>query len=189
MYRLYQYVCRSELLLVMTLLSSCGTPSLRSANIPLSPPTNTSYPGPTIQNPAPYPVSQLPSGEAQPQVSAPTSAGLASSPAPVLGVVVDSHMQVLSVEVSSAAETAGIQAGDYLESIDGIRLDSHMQTVKERIYTAQKDQPMRLTLRRGEMVMDVIVVPFSSSVRSGSRAEPGHLMSTATPVVPPDDYL
>lgn len=39
---------------------------------------------------------------------------------PVLGVVVDRQMQILQVEAGSAAEKAGLKAGDILTGLDGV---------------------------------------------------------------------
>jgi hypothetical protein len=192
MRQLHQYVCRSGLVLVTGLLTMCGTPSLPSANVPLQATNHatdtigTSI-APSIPYPEPYPAPQRPLTDQQAQAAGPTSATL--SPAPVLGVVVDPHRRVLSVDVSSAAETAGIQSGDQLETLDGIPLDSQTQNVKERIRTAREDQSMRLTVRRGATIIEVIVVPFPAHPLSGSTVEPGHPASTPTPVAPTNDYL
>jgi len=49
---------------------------------------------------------------------------MASSPAPVFGVVVDPGLKVVEVEPGSAAEQSGIQPGDKLEELDGKPLTS-----------------------------------------------------------------
>jgi|GEM_PF-1881235 len=47
---------------------------------------------------------------------------LALMPAPELGIVVDEKLMVLDIEPGSAAELAGIQKGDTLESIEDMPL-------------------------------------------------------------------
>jgi hypothetical protein len=118
---------------------------------------------------------------------APTIFG--SLPAPQLGVVVDKHMRVLGVAAYSAAETAGIQPGDILDTLDGISILSHTQTVKDLIRTAQEDQAMHLRLIRNNISLEVIVVPFSSQKRIAPTLEPGQIPPTSTSVAAPDDYL
>jgi len=194
MHQFHQYVCWSGFVLVTGLLTMCGTPSLPSANVPLQATNHatdtigTSI-APSIPYPGPYPAPQRPLTDQQAQAAGSTGATLGSSPAPMLGVVVDPHRRVLSVDVASAAETAGIQPGDQLETLDGIPLDSQIQNVKERIRTAREDQSMRLTAHRGATIIEVIVVPFPAHPLSGPTVEPGHPAPTATPVAPTDDYL
>ena len=65
MHQLHQYVCRSGLVLVIGLHTSCDTPVLPSANLPLEPTNQSTDPGTasalSIAYPAPYPAPQRPS--------------------------------------------------------------------------------------------------------------------------------
>jgi len=118
---------------------------------------------------------------------APTIAILA--PAPTLGVVVNPQMRVLSIDIASPAETAGIQPGDQLETLDRIAFASNIQNVKEHIFGARKDQAMQLRLRRGAMSLEVVVVPVPSYPRSRPTLEASQSVPTASPVAPTDVYL
>jgi hypothetical protein len=74
MRQLHQFVCQSGLLLAMGLLISCGTPALRSANVP-SPtysavqPTAAAVPviATALPYPAPYPALPYPAPYPAPQ--------------------------------------------------------------------------------------------------------------------------
>lgn len=109
--------------------------------------------------------------------------------APVLGVVVDKALKVLSVDKYSAAERAGIQVGDVLDTLDDLPIQANIGKVKNRIHSAQKDQVLHLKIIRRGTPLDVAVVPFSSQELVYPTPEPGRLLPTATPVFPPNDYL
>ena len=197
MCQLHHYVYRSGLVLVLGRLAGCGTASLPSANVPpairsTALPTTMAVSETTLALPYPVPYpGPSPAPQQQPtdqHVQSPTSSA-DSFPAPALGVVVDPDMRVLSVDVASAAEAAGVQPGDQLETLDRIPVGSQTQKVKQYIRMAGEDQAMQLVVRRGTSTIEVIVVPFSSHARSRPTVEPGLLIPTVTPVVPPDDYL
>ena len=202
MHRLYYRWYRGIVFAFLGLLVSCGTTTPTISNVP-SPARQTdlpaypiAYPAPnTIHTPPPSGVTndRLDGGSGYPMPSdqigpiGPTV--IVEPPAPELGVVVDQHMRVLSVVVSSAAEEAGIQPGDILQTLDGIAMISHTETVKDRIHTAQPDQSMHLTLTRGAASLDVIVIPSSAHRGIDPTIEPGDIAPTATPVAASDDYL
>ena len=74
-----------------------------------------------------------------PAATQPTAGAVVGTPGPVaasyaapeLGIVVDEKMQVVNVESNSAADEAGVQVGDLLQSLDGVAFATDMHKVKE----------------------------------------------------------
>lgn len=209
MRQIRHYVSRSGLALAWGLLIGCASDPLPPATPATSAPTNPAasetavalpYPAPLqTTNNAAYPAgssttppSPYPEPASAPQQ--PTEQLLQGTlsvlfPAPVLGVVIDGDMRVLDIEAASAAATAGVQVGDQLATLDGIPLDSQIQSVKEYIGTARADQAMRLVVRRGADTIELTVMPFSPHPPRDPRLQPGQIVPTTTPVLPPNDYL
>ena len=65
-----------------------------------------------------------------------------------LGVADVTKVLVVDVTPNSPAETAGLQVGDLILDIDGIKID-HMNTLHETIY-AKLDKEVHLTYLRGK---------------------------------------
>lgn len=103
-------------------------------------------------------------------------------PGRVLGVVVDETMLVLEVEPKSAAEVAGIQKGDVLQSIDNAAFLEARDNIKEMIgHYSDEDKPMQLTLRRDGKALVVEVRPLPMQIQ--------FVDMTPTPVFLPNYYF
>ena len=120
------------------------------------------------------------------------AASEASYAAPELGIVVDEKMQVVHVVIGSAAEKAGVQVGDLLQSLDGVALATNVQKVKELVQTSRAidettrqyvplSKPLQLLLIRKGETMTLPITPGGLD-----NPNPG---PTATGVWPPYDYL
>jgi len=108
-------------------------------------------------------------------------------PGRVLGVVVDGELVVLEVETQSAAEVAGIQKGDILESIENASFAESRESIKYLIgdYT-DEDRPLQIKIRRDgkELVVDIKPLPAPVQV----EIVDGESRPLITPVWPPNDY-
>lgn len=126
-------------------------------------------------------VSSTNNSEAQQVVS------FASMPGRVLGIVVDKDLIVLEVEPQSAAEIAGIQKGDRLESIENMPFAEARESIKYLIadYT-DEDKPLQIKIRRDEKEMIVDVKPLPPPVQV--EIVDGKPDPKITPVWPPNDY-
>ena len=116
----------------------------------------------------------------------------ASYAAPGLGIVIDEKMQVVNVESGSAAELAGVQIGDLLQSLDGISFATEREKVRYTVATSRTideekgqymplDKPLQLLLIRKGETMTLPITP-------GGTGRPGD-GPTPTPVWPPFDRL
>jgi membrane-associated protease RseP (regulator of RpoE activity) len=101
-------------------------------------------------------------------------------PADELGIVVDEQNEVLQVEVGSAAEQAGIQAGDLLETLDDISFNEK-DKVKEKIRDPKEGKKFTVKLKRND---EVITLDISPAPRRPHVDAP-----TPTPVLAPQDYF
>lgn len=102
-----------------------------------------------------------------------------------LGVVVDENLKVLHIEVDSAAEKAGLQLGDILETIDGISFTKDREKARTRITTPRQDQTqakiLKLTFKRADKAFEVDV--------NLAPPNPQPVEGTGTPVPTPEDYF
>jgi hypothetical protein len=187
-------------------ITSCGQPDSADVGTPSSSQGPTVAPD-TLNSPSSVSYPQPPNIPAYPAPSTITNADLGDEsghpvqsstvvtitdilmPAPVLGVVVDKALQVLSVDTYSAAERAGIHVGDVLDTLDDLPIQGNIGEVKNRIQSAQEDQVLHLKIIRQGTPLNLTVVPFSSQELVYPTPEPGRLLPTATPVFPPNDYL
>jgi PDZ domain len=184
---------------------SCGQPDSADVGAPSSSQGPTVAPS-TLDSPSSVSYPQPPNIPAYPAPSTITNEDLGDQsghtaqsipgvtpavlmPAPVLGVVVDKALTVLSVDTYSAAERAGIHVGDVLDTLDDLPIQGNIGEVKNRIQSAQEDQVLHLKIIRQGTPLNLTVVPFSSQELVYPTPEPGRLLPTATPVFPPNDYL
>ena len=135
-----------------------------------------------------------------PAATQPTAGAVVGTPGPVaasyaapeLGIVVDEKMQVVNVESNSAAEEAGVQVGDLLQSLDGVAFATDMHKVKEVVgYSrtideakgqyAPADKSLQLLLVRKGETMTLSIIPAGPGGRPDGP--------TPTPVWPPYDRL
>lgn len=105
----------------------------------------------------------------------------ASYPAAVLGIVVAETGEIVYVEPGSAAEQAGLLAGDILEVINDISVVANRENVRSIIRGTPKDQVLVLRLKRNGKAMMLNVTPTPPIPRPG--------MATPTPVLFPLDYF
>ena len=98
----------------------------------------------------------------------------------VLGVVVDENNQVVEVEHYSAAEAAGIQRGDTLDSVDEIAFKDK-EKAKNKIKEAKNNQKVKVKLKRNGKAIVLELVP---SVPQWPENAP-----TGTPIPTPQDYF
>jgi predicted metalloprotease with PDZ domain len=105
----------------------------------------------------------------------------ATSPGDELGVVVDKDMKVLDVEPGSAAEKAGVQVGDVLDTVEGVSVGKDKDKVKNLIREPKKDKKLKLKLKRADKDMEVDISPAPPVPRPGA--------ATPTPVFAPQDYF
>lgn len=102
-------------------------------------------------------------------------------PADVIGVIVDENIKVLEVESRSAAELAGVQVGDVLDSLEGISFKDR-EKVKAKIHEPMDGKRFKLKLRRNDENIEVDISPAPPAfVPAGNN--------TPTPVLPPQDYF
>jgi predicted metalloprotease with PDZ domain len=112
---------------------------------------------------------------------------IADFPAPVLGVVVDSAGVVLHVEPNSMAARSQVQPGDVLLSINGLALGGNRQQLKDAIAQISSTSPLRMRINRNGNELEIAAVPPSPS--PATQTIPARPPATATPVLPPNDYL
>ena len=98
-----------------------------------------------------------------------------------LGVVVDKEMKVLGVEPGGAAEKAGVQVGDVLDSVDGISLGKDKDKAKDKIHEPKAGKKLKLKLKRADKDLDLDVSPAPPAPHPGGP--------TPTPVFAPQDYF
>lgn len=87
----------------------------------------------------------------------------AAADAPWLGLEVserDGALTIAEVRAGSPAATAGVQVGDVLTRIGGQEVRSSLDYVR-RFFSVAADQPLQLSLRRGDRPLDVKAVPIS----------------------------
>ena len=162
------------------------TPTNTPRPYPLPPTASPAYPAPSTSTPAPTAISACTPGElaqAYPTI-------IIDRPAPRLGVVIDQNLTVLAVDASSAAERAGVQAGDVLLQIGDVPFVGNREQVKALIADARPNQALRLRLLRGGQPIDLRVElapmppPIYPTINPSGPPPP-----TSTPVPPTDDYL
>lgn len=99
----------------------------------------------------------------------------------VLGVVVDAQMKVLHVEVASAAEKAGIQVGDILDTLDATAFVKDREKVRAKIIEPKPNKKLKLKFKRADKALEVDVSP--------APPNPQPVEGTGTPVPTPEDYF
>ncbi|MFN8489282.1 MAG: PDZ domain-containing protein [Caldilineaceae bacterium] len=99
----------------------------------------------------------------------------------MLGVVVDEHMKVLHVEVASAAEKAGIQVGDILDTLDATSFVKDREKVRAKIIEPKPNKKLKLKFKRADKALEVDVSP--------APPNPQPVEGTGTPVPTPQDYF
>jgi len=107
------------------------------------------------------------------------------TPAPVLGVVIDSNGKILHIESGSAAESFGLLVGDTLISIDGVSIISERDKVRELIRANTEKTEMELRYQRND---NIVVIQISPSQQPQFSIDQ-EIEATPTPVSPPDEYL
>jgi len=101
---------------------------------------------------------------------------------PDFGLVIDDKLQVVEVEVNSAAQKAGIKTGDTLESIDNTTLATPKDARDAARQAVTTNRSATFVLNRNGQKLSLQVAPGSTSGR-GPNSRPG---ATATPV--PSNY-
>lgn len=101
-------------------------------------------------------------------------------PSDELGIVVDENNEVLHIEVGSAAEQAGIQVGDLLETLDDISF-KEKEKVKEKIREPKEGKKFKVKLKRNDKEITLDITP--------APRRPSFDASTPTPVFAPQDYF
>ncbi len=79
-----------------------------------------------------------------------------SYPAPSLGVVVDANFTVVDIQKGSAAEEAGVQIGDILQTLDG-NAYSNPDDWKDPLGGMAEGQKYQITLQRGNATLTLEV--------------------------------
>ena len=97
------------------------------------------------------------------------------------GVVVDKDMKVLDIEPGSAAEKAGMQVGDVLDTVEGVSIGKDKDKVKGIIREPKKDKKLKLKLKRADKDMVIDISPAPPAARPNA--------ATPTPVFAPQDYF
>lgn len=77
--------------------------------------------------------------------------------------------EITEVSADSAAETAGLQAGDRILSVDGSNIDRFDEL--QYIVSTSPGQPLELTVARGDQVLELTVVPDTVMQTDGSGNE------------------
>lgn len=118
-----------------------------------------------------------------------TTAVSMSGGGPILGVVVDEKLVVLGIEAGSAAERAGLQIGDQLETLNEVPFASEREKAKDLIHqfaTNDHALPMKLVRSGQEITIDVTPggIELPTNPTNNNKPPP-----TATPVWPPNDYF
>lgn len=98
-----------------------------------------------------------------------------------LGVVVDENMKVLHVEPGWAADKAGVQVGDVLDSVEGVSLLKERGKAKDLIHAPKKDKKLHLKLKRANQDVTLEITSFPPPS--------GENLPTVTPVPTPEDYF
>ena len=112
--------------------------------------------------------------------------------APELGIVTDEKLSIIRIEPGSAAEQAGLQLGDMLESIQGIPVISAEDRLKAKqmIWSSSAGEQLQLTVIRNGETLDLLFTPlpppFYPSETQNPEQEP---TPTITPVWLPYDYF
>lgn len=77
---------------------------------------------------------------------------------PITAVVsgLNGAAEIVRVEPGSAAEVAGIQAGDVVMAVDGAKLDSHLE-LSERVAAGLPGEVVTLTIQRAGQAIDMAV--------------------------------
>lgn len=109
-------------------------------------------------------------GENPPLLGA-TSIGV--GPAPVLGVVIDRNMRVVSVEAGGAAEKGGIKVGDVLKTINSKSV-KQPSAARKAFYSRNSSQKSKLIVLRDGTEITLEIEP---TALVGKRGQP-----TPTPV-------
>lgn len=91
------------------------------------------------------------------------------SPAPVLGIVIDQEMKIISVESDSAAEQAGLQVGDILKSIHSKFVSNPLQA-RQIFYDSNLTIKMRFTIMRdgNEIPFEILPKAPNGSARNAT---------------------
>ena len=101
-----------------------------------------------------------------------------SEPGPVLGLVVDQRMNVLEIEMGSAAEKAGVKRGDVLKRLGGTGVTSAAEA-RGRFQQAKKGENMAVIVARGGQDMTLQVTVATRPDRPGQP----------TPTAVPQDQM
>jgi predicted metalloprotease with PDZ domain len=106
--------------------------------------------------------------------------GAGSQLAPVLGVTLDFEGRVLHVEARGAAEAAGLQQGDLLQSIDGLPVQrKHLREISSAIAGTPAGELITIVLERDNVAQELKAAP---------RPPAGQLNQPTATVVPADQY-
>jgi len=174
------------LLLCFSLLTACfarlpplgisGTPTQPQTRAPAFTPTKPGAVAPASTEPVTVASTATPDLTARQVITA----SIIDDMPNVLGVVVDENNQVVEVEHYSAAEAAGIQQGDILDSVDEIAFKAK-QEAKNKIKEAKNHQKVKVKLKRNGKAIALDLVP---SVPHWPENAP-----TGTPIPTPQDYF
>ena len=111
-------------------------------------------------------------------------------PALQFGIVVDTNLQVVDVEKGGAAETAGVQKGDILTTLENTPLTSTPQAKQLARELMDRNpatgQPVTLIVNRKGQAVTLHILPAPPAGRGGSPNQP---VPTVTPVFSPYDYF
>ena len=164
----------------LVMLAGCGQRPLASASSQavVATPTPT-LPGTAAPSPM-EPVTAVPTATPDLTARQVITASIIDDMPYVLGVVVDENNQVVEVENYSAAEAAGIQQGDILDSVDEIAFKAK-QEAKNKIKEAKNHQKVKVKLKRNGKAIVLELVP---SVPQWPENAP-----TGTPIPTPQDYF
>jgi len=100
--------------------------------------------------------------------------------APVLGIVIDLNGKILHIETNSAAEAAGLQRGDIVQSITGLNVRAdRFREIASKVHNTPAGNLINVIVERNNAVTELKVSP-KSPVGTSNQPTP-----TA---VPQDEY-
>jgi membrane-associated protease RseP (regulator of RpoE activity) len=111
--------------------------------------------------------------------------------APELGVVTNEKQSIIRIEPGSAAEKAGLQLGDIVESIEGISVALEEDQIKAKLAIGgnREGTEMHLTVIRNGETLELSFVPLSPPFYPVEIQSPDQEPTpTITPVWPPYHY-
>jgi regulator of sigma E protease len=100
-----------------------------------------------------------------------------------MGIPDTTRVMIYEVTPNSPAAQAGLQANDFVQAVDGQQVTSDSQF--RSLIQANLDQPMQITVKRGDKTVDVTATPLSS--RSADQGALGIL--PGPPMVKANSFL